>query len=162
MANLVKLSFAAGMTAEVLIDGASVVVNGEQLPETSVDYALLYGLKQTLADSYASEKDDEARKGAFLKKLDKLHAGTIFIRDSGPRGDIVMRTAYEIALPHVREAAKAKMHGEGKLVGDYVFEDNEPGEPSIRAAARANAPSFKAEAEARLETERQIQVAVKI
>lgn len=61
---------------------SEVKLDGKILPESSVEYLLMFAL-QSLQDAYAGAKNLEEAKGMFLAKYDKLIAGTIGIRNSG-------------------------------------------------------------------------------
>ena len=94
---------------EVVYDikpGSAVVTIGDKtLPESAVTYLLTYGLKQSLADSYASaEKPDEF--GAMLdKRLKKLVDGEMTFREGGSPVDPFESECIRIAIGKLRAIA---------------------------------------------------------
>lgn len=79
------------------------VLNGNELPESSVAHLLSFAL-QTLQDAYAGAKSTDEAQGAFNGKYDKLINGTIGTRTGGDGVDERTRVARAI----VRSAVKAK------------------------------------------------------
>ena len=57
-------------------------LNGQPLPERSVDHLLTFAL-QTLQDAYAGADSTDAAKKKFDDKLAKLIAGTLGVRSAG-------------------------------------------------------------------------------
>jgi hypothetical protein len=79
------------------------VLNGTELPESSVAHLMTFAL-QTLQDAYAGAKDEADAVGAFNTKLDRLLNGTIGTRSGG--GGVSEETS--VARSIVRQAVKAK------------------------------------------------------
>lgn len=78
------------------------------LPVASQDYLKAYGLRQALADSMAQSKDNAADAEARLhKRWEKLLAGTMSVRETGPRNPAETE-ALRIAAQRVDDALKAK------------------------------------------------------
>lgn len=82
------------------------VLNGHELPESSVAHLMTFAL-QTLQDAYAGAKSTDEALGAYNGKLDKLLNGTIGTRSGGDGVDERTRVARSI----VRGAVKAKFGG---------------------------------------------------
>lgn len=79
------------------------VLNGTELPESSVAHLMTFAL-QTLQDAYAGAKDQAEAEGAFNTKLDRLLTGTIGTRGSGDGVDERTRVQRSVTMA----AAKAK------------------------------------------------------
>jgi len=79
----------------------------DELPKASQDYLKAYGLRQALSDSIASAKTESEAKGLFDKRVDKLKAGTMSIREVGPR-DPFEEECKRLAAVRVDNALKAK------------------------------------------------------
>lgn len=78
-------SVSRDVAAEITIDadGVTVTLDGQPLNEAGLRYVITYGLKQSLADSYASAKTP-AEFDAFLsKRIERIIAGTITVRQNG-------------------------------------------------------------------------------
>lgn len=86
-----------------------ITLNEKLLPTASIEYLLSYGLKQCLADSYSSAKDQAEFDAMLGKRIDKLIAGTMSIRESASPVDPF--EAEVIRLAKIRLAAIAKKQG---------------------------------------------------
>ena len=63
-------------------DKLEVLLNGNALPDVSVQHLFTFAL-QTLQDAYAGAKTEDEAKASFAKKLDAIINGTIGVRGSG-------------------------------------------------------------------------------
>lgn len=79
------------------------ILNGNELPETSIEAILRHGL-QILQDAYAGSKSTDEATGDFNCKYDKLINGTLGVRGSGDGADERTRVARSVTM----SAAKAK------------------------------------------------------
>jgi hypothetical protein len=57
-------------------------IDGKTLPQSSVEYLLTFAL-QSFQDAYAGAENAEDAVGRFNKKLDRVIAGTIGLREAG-------------------------------------------------------------------------------
>ena len=79
-----ELSFKNDHTAELEIGrGGKVSLNGTELPLAALEYLITYGVKQSLADSYASAKTDAEIEAAFQSRLAKIIAGEMRVGSGG-------------------------------------------------------------------------------
>ena len=86
----------------VVDDNGRWLLDGKELPESSIEYLLTFSL-QSLQDAYAGAKDAAEAVGAFEGKRDKLIEGTIGVRSGG--GGVPERVA--VARSLVKKAFKA-------------------------------------------------------
>ena len=63
-------------------DCKAITINGQALPDSSVEYLLTFAL-QNLQDAYAGADSAADAQARFAKKLDRLLAGTIGVREAG-------------------------------------------------------------------------------
>lgn len=99
-----ELNFKNVATATVEIDENAVAVNGKTLSATAVAYLIHYGLKQSLADSYASAKTAEEKLGMFNARLDKIISGEMTIgAGGGGKLDPIEKLAREMASVAIRK-----------------------------------------------------------
>jgi hypothetical protein len=96
-------TFGAIGTVEFETPKGKYILNGNELPESSVAHLMTFAL-QTLQDAYAGAKSTDEALGAFNGKLDKLLNGTIGTRGSGDGADERTRVARSVTMA----AAKAK------------------------------------------------------
>lgn len=64
------------------VDCKSITINGTELPASSIEYLLTFAL-QNLQDAYAGADSAADAQARFGKKLDRLIAGTIGVREAG-------------------------------------------------------------------------------
>lgn len=141
------------MTAEV----GAVVINGNVLPASSVEYLLTFAL-QNLQDAYAGAADADDAVARFGKKYDRLIAGTIGVREAGDGASAEVKAIRGVVGDMLRQAKVWK-----KLIGeldeadrpdalDAIFaKQNEAKQEAIRTTARermAEAEARKAQAKA--------------
>lgn len=88
-------------------------IDWDNLPETSRDYFIRYGLKKALNDSMAGAENDAEAEALVDKRIAKVLEGTMGTREVGPR-DPVAAAAKAIAETKVKNALKAK----GKKLSD--------------------------------------------
>jgi len=86
-----------------------IKLDGQVLPDTSVEYLLNFAL-QSLQDAYAGAKDAKEAQALWAKKRDALIAGTIGVRTGGAGVD----EATAVARIIVRQYAKAKLGAKSK------------------------------------------------
>lgn len=67
---------------ELVAEVGAVTIGGKELPATSVEYLLTFAL-QNLQDAYAGADSAADAKARFEKKLDRLLAGSIGVREAG-------------------------------------------------------------------------------
>ena len=148
--NFVKTSRLEGVepikvnVLAVDIDCASIAIDGMELPEASIQYLIGYGIKQTLADSYAQLVDADKISAAFASKLANIIEGAYeFDGENGNRGDPVrgeMRKLAEAAiLAGKSRTAWVKVNGENaeKLLTAKVNKVMEANADKLRARAEA-------------------------
>lgn len=86
-----------------------VAINDEKMPMQSKDFVFNYGLKQLLNDSFVSGETDEERHNLLERKVEKLYAGTLSIRDGGTReSDPLAREITKLATGKTSEHFKKK------------------------------------------------------
>jgi hypothetical protein len=90
-------------TIEFEVPKGKYILNGNELPESSVAHLMTFAL-QTLQDAYAGAKSTDEATAAFNGKYDKLLNGTIGTRTGGDGADERTRVARSV----VQMAAKAK------------------------------------------------------
>ena len=71
---------------ELTVTGGTWELNGKPLPASSVEHLMTFAL-QTLQDAYAGAKDAGEAKALWAKKLDRLIAGGIGVRQGGGAGE---------------------------------------------------------------------------
>lgn len=113
------------------------VLNGNELPESSVAHLLMFAL-QTLQDAYAGAKSADEAQGAFNGKYDKLINGTIGTRASGDGADERTRVARAI----VRGAVKAKFGGKSTEWATFTGLSDDAQNAKLDAWFAANEATF--------------------
>lgn len=95
------------MESDVIVAG--VEIDGQTVGENTIQYLLAYGLKQSLADSYASAKTDAEIEAAFATRLAKIIAGEMCIGSGGggARLSPVERIARTMAENHALGKGKS-------------------------------------------------------
>lgn len=117
-----------------------ISIEGRDVPAESIKYLIGYGIKQTLADSYAQLVTKDKAREAFDKKLDGIFEGMTF-NENGNRGDPVaveMRKLAEIAiLGSKTRGAWIKANGENaeKLLNARIKKVLESNADKLRARA---------------------------
>lgn len=89
----------------------SIIV--EELPPTALAYLLDYGAKQSLADSFASAKNEAEFEAQLAKRLDAIKAGTVGTRTR--IADPTERVIREVALEEVERALRKAGHVVSKV-----------------------------------------------
>lgn len=105
-----KVATPKGRAIEFAFDDATggVTLAGTALGAASIGYLVAYGAKQSLADSYASAKD-QAEFDAFLdKRLAKILAGTMSIREAGTPSDPFESEVIKLAKARLSAIAAKK------------------------------------------------------
>lgn len=105
-------------------------VDFDQLPDSSQEFVIDYGLKQLLADSIVSGTTDDERHALLEKKFQKLLDGTLAIRTSSERdpfGKELTRLANIAVDNHITKKLGLKLK-------DVSKEDR----ATLMARARAN------------------------
>lgn len=132
-------------------DVKSVIVDGKELPASSVEYLLTFAL-QNLQDAYAGAESAAEAQARWQKKLDRLIEGSIGTRESGDGASLETRTIRTILGEMLRGAGKWKELTEGKdeaeraTLLDAIFAK----QPEAKQVAiRKTAQDRIAEAEAR-------------
>lgn len=128
------------------LDCASITIDGKELPDESIQYAVGYGIRQLLADSYANPQltRDKARD-SFDAKLTNLLEGAYEYKDgeNGRSGDPVrveMRNIATLAVLNGKSrAAWIKANGENaeKSLNAKVAKVMEANADKLRARAMA-------------------------
>lgn len=85
-----------------------MTLEGKVLGVDSLEYLACYGLKQCLADSYASAKDQVEFDAMLAKRIDKLIAGTMSVREGGKRADPFEAECVRFAKAKLAAIAKAR------------------------------------------------------
>ena len=86
-----------------------VEIDESKMPMQSKDFVTNYGLKQLLNDSFVSGESDEERNDLVNRKIEKLYAGTLSIRDGGTReSDPLAREITKLATAKTAEHFKKK------------------------------------------------------
>ena len=88
-------------------DVKSITVDGKELPASSIEYLLTFAL-QNLQDAYAGADSADDAKGRFAKKLDRLLAGTIGVREAGDGASAETRMVRTVLGDMLRGAGKWK------------------------------------------------------
>lgn len=86
----------------LVADVTKVTLDGQELPDASVEYLLMFAL-QSLQDAYAGAKTLDEAKSMFAKKYDKLIEGKIGIRESGESISDEVRIGRKIMRQIIRE-----------------------------------------------------------
>ena len=107
MTLVIERNFAkrdAGVISNVKLEAnvTKVTLDGKELPDSSVEYLLMFAL-QSLQDAYAGAKTLDEAKSMFAKKYDKLIAGTIGVRESGESISDEVRIGRKIMRQIIRE-----------------------------------------------------------
>lgn len=92
---------------ELVADVGLVAINGNELPASSVEYLLTFAL-QNLQDAYAGADNADEAKARWQKKLVRLIAGSIGIREAGDGATVEVRTIRAILREQVRKSDKWK------------------------------------------------------
>lgn len=79
-------TFGAVGAVELEVNGGEWTLDGKALPQSSVEHLMMFAL-QTLQDAYAGAKDAGEAKALWSKKLDRLIAGGIGVRQGGGVGE---------------------------------------------------------------------------
>ncbi len=132
-------------------DVKSMTIDGKELPAQSIEYLLTFAL-QSFQDAYAGAESADDAKGRFAKKLDRVIAGTIGLREAGDGASAETRMIRTVLGDMLRQAGKWK-----EIIG--VLEENERAakldeifakQPEAKQAAiRASAAERLAELEAK-------------
>lgn len=94
-----------GLTVQVELDQLpGIQLDGQELNERIVRWAIEYGFRQGIRDAGAQGKDDEARNAGALKRIDALVNNTL--REGGGAAKLtpVEREMLAIAEAEIREA----------------------------------------------------------
>lgn len=83
------------------------IEEASSLPTASQVYVWEYGMKQTLSDSFARAKDVAEFEAFLLSRWDKIKAGTIATRETGPQ-DPLMTELRKIVRSTIDAALRAK------------------------------------------------------
>lgn len=87
-----------GATVPLEVTAKGVTIHGKKLPGEAVAYLVAYGLKQSLADSYAAAKTPKEIADAFHARLTKIIDGEMTIGAGGGRAlSPVEKTARNMA-----------------------------------------------------------------
>ncbi len=113
------------------------VLNGTELPESSVAHLMTFAL-QTLQDAYAGAKSTDEALGAFNGKLDKLLNGTIGTRAAGDGADERTRVARSVTM----QAAKAKFGAKSPEWATFIGLDTDAQHAKLDAWYDANRAAF--------------------
>lgn len=125
-----------------------VKLNGQPLPEGSVEYLLNFAL-QSLQDAYAGAGTEAEAKGAFGTKLDRLIAGTIGVRLGGG-------TSVSEEIRVARQITRAKLKaGLEKAVYERDYKDNDDAVDAVFAKNEVKLRPFVDEKLAELKRERE-------
>lgn len=117
---------------EVRLTGeAKLVLDGKELPATSVEYLLTFAL-QSLQDAYAGSDNVTAAREAWTAKRDKLYEGTIGTRGPGASVPPELRVARDI----MRTIFAAKASADAKAA--YKAADAEGRAAILDAAIEKN------------------------
>lgn len=136
---------------EVEADVKSITIGGKELPAASVEYLLTFAL-QSFQDAYAGADSAEDAIGRFNKKLDRVIAGTIGVREAGDGASAETKAIRGVVGDMLRQAKQWQT-----IIGD-LDEDKRPDmldaifakQPEAKQAAiRATAQERMAEAAAR-------------
>lgn len=111
------------------------------LPPASVVYLVTYGLKQSLADSFASAKTQDEFDGMLSKRIKKLMEGTMSFREGTGPVDPFESECIRIATAKLRAAAKT--------AGKTLPKATEPKFKELVAAIRNGKRKDEIEKEAR-------------
>lgn len=83
-----------------------VTLDGKTLGAASIGYLVAYGAKQSLADSYASAKDQSEFDAFLSKRLTKILEGTMSIREAGEARDPFESEVIKLAKARLDAIAK--------------------------------------------------------
>lgn len=91
------------------------------LPEW-LRYLVDYGWKQSLSDSYAGAEDADDAEGRLLKRMDKILAGDMSVRDGGTRTTDPVEKEYKRlrAIQETAWAARRKAEKKPKASAELV------------------------------------------
>lgn len=113
----------------------NVTIDWETLPESSKEYLILNGIRQSLADSYAGAKPEEAL-GLMEKRLQKILDGTMGQRESDPlQREITAVIGAILASPQYKNWNK-----DAKAAARETLREN----PKVIAAAQQRLDAQKA------------------
>lgn len=88
-------------------DCKSITINGTELPASSVEYLLTFAL-QNLQDAYAGADSAADAQARFGKKLDRLIAGTIGVREAGDGASAEVKMIRTVLGETLRKTEKGK------------------------------------------------------
>lgn len=141
-------------SVELVAPEGKWTLDGKELPGASVDHLVNFAL-QTLQDSYAGAKTADEAKADFIKKYDKLIAGTLGLR-GGDGADAFTIEARSLTRAVVKASMGVKSPEWAKFTGlddkaqlaklDEWFAENEAEwTPKVneRLAAKAKAAADK-------------------
>ena len=114
----------------------SVEIDWESLGEKSQEYAIAYGLRQLLADSFAGAKTQSEAEAMLWKRLEAFKAGTIGQRSLGGKSELEKEM-----LTQLRALLRGKVKG---LSGEALEQ------AALEAFGKLN-PDQKAKLEAKAE-----------
>lgn len=121
------------------------VLNGTELPESSVEHLLTFAL-QTFQDAYAGAKDATEAVANFEKKVGRVIDGSLGTRGGGGVDEFT-----SVARQIVRSAIKAKLGGKSEAWANFTGlsddEQNAKLDANFAANAEALTPAVNAEIE---------------
>ena len=118
----------------------------DNLPETTREFYIHYGIKQNVQDSHVAGKTLDEKEGLIAKKLAKALAGTLDIRESNRESDPVAREVTKLAVAKTDAHFRAKgIKAKDVSKADYKnVLDQFRNHPKIVALAESNVAALNA------------------
>lgn len=135
--NYVHRTFGPIGSVELVAPKGKWMLDGQELPESSVSHLVTFAL-QTLQDAYAGSENAAEAVAAFESKRDRLIAGTLGTRGSGTGAteeQIVTRSI-------VRSAMKARLGSKSPEWAEFTGLSDEAQLEKLDAVAAANVEVF--------------------
>lgn len=125
----------------------------DAIRSNSLEYIFHYGVRQSLQDSYAAAKTLAEAQGDFGKRLEKLLAGTMGVRDpAGSFETLCLQIAGERWNASPLPTRKAKIAEAHKAHPEWKADDRKAISAYVGLIRKTKATEIEAEAKRRQET----------